>query len=137
MHDRDDDVVIGVVDDDVVEASNLQRQVLHNTDRLGVDKAESARETIRALNPDVKVDVFAGRLDAANAMSLMAGYDVVVDGADNFPTRYLVNDAALHLRVPVVHGSIFRFGASAHISFSISASHPHSAFVSFGESQWS
>jgi molybdopterin/thiamine biosynthesis adenylyltransferase/rhodanese-related sulfurtransferase len=100
---------IGVVDDDVVDSSNLQRQILHNIDRVGMAKVESARETLLALNPDVKVETHQERLVAANALSIMTGYDVVVDGGDNFPTRYLVNDASLHLRVPVVHGSIFRF----------------------------
>ncbi len=100
---------IGVVDDDVVDASNLQRQILHNIDRVGMAKVESARETLSALNPDVKVEMVRERLTAANALSIMDGHDVVLDGGDNFPTRYLVNDAALHLNVPVVHGSIFRF----------------------------
>ena len=100
---------IGVVDDDVVDPSNLQRQVLHNVERIGMTKVESARETLSALNPDVKVETHRVRLMASNAIEIMSGYDVVVDGGDNFPTRYLVNDASLHLSVPVVHGSIFRF----------------------------
>ena len=100
---------IGIVDDDVVDASNLQRQVLHNMDRIGMPKVESARESLLALNPDVKVIMHQVRLRAANVLDVMAGYDIVVDGCDNFPTRYLVNDASLHLQVPVVHGSIFRF----------------------------
>jgi molybdopterin/thiamine biosynthesis adenylyltransferase/rhodanese-related sulfurtransferase len=100
---------IGIVDDDVVDASNLQRQVLHNVDRIGMPKVDSARETLLALNPDVKVEMHGERLNASNALSIMAGYDVIVDGGDNFPTRYLVNDASLHLKTPVVHGSIFRF----------------------------
>jgi molybdopterin/thiamine biosynthesis adenylyltransferase/rhodanese-related sulfurtransferase len=100
---------IGVVDDDVVDASNLQRQVLHNMDRVGVAKVDSAAETLTALNPDVKVEPHRERLTAANALRIMSGYDVILDGGDNFPTRYLVNDASLHLKVPVVHGSIFRF----------------------------
>jgi sulfur-carrier protein adenylyltransferase/sulfurtransferase len=100
---------IGVVDFDVVDRTNLQRQVLHNLDRVGMPKTESAREAITALNPDVKVVTHNTRLDADNALDIMKGYDVVLDGGDNFPTRYLVNDASLHLRVPVVHGSIFRF----------------------------
>lgn len=100
---------LGVVDDDVVDASNLQRQVIHNIDRIGMAKTDSARETLTALNPDVKVETYRERLMAENALDIMRGYDVVVDGGDNFPTRYLVNDAALHLDVPVVHGSIFRF----------------------------
>jgi molybdopterin/thiamine biosynthesis adenylyltransferase/rhodanese-related sulfurtransferase len=100
---------IGIVDYDVVDRTNLQRQVLHNLDRVGMAKTESAREAIAALNPDVKVITHNERLGAANALAVMAGYDVVLDGGDNFPTRYLVNDASLHLKVPVVHGSIFRF----------------------------
>ncbi|HJQ75921.1 MAG TPA: molybdopterin-synthase adenylyltransferase MoeB [Acidimicrobiia bacterium] len=100
---------IGVVDDDIVDVSNLQRQVLHNVDRVGLPKVESATESITSLNPDVKVEPHRERLTAANALRLMNGYDVVVDGGDNFPTRYLVNDASLHLGVPIVHGSIFRF----------------------------
>ena len=100
---------IGVVDYDVVDRTNLQRQVLHNLDRVGMPKTESAREAISALNPDVKVITHYERLGADNALDIMRGYDVVLDGGDNFPTRYLVNDVSLHLRVPVVHGSIFRF----------------------------
>jgi len=100
---------IGVVDDDVVDASNLQRQVLHNIDRVGMPKVDSARETLAALNPDVKVETHRERLSASNALRIMSDYDVVVDGGDNFPTRYLVNDVSLHAGVPVVHGSIFRF----------------------------
>ncbi|MGD2060464.1 MAG: molybdopterin-synthase adenylyltransferase MoeB [Acidimicrobiia bacterium] len=100
---------IGIVDDDIVDASNLQRQVLHNVDRVGMPKVDSALETLTALNPDVKVETHRERLNASNALRIMSGYDVVVDGGDNFPTRYLVNDASLHLDVPVVHGSIFRF----------------------------
>ena len=100
---------IGIVDDDVVDASNLQRQVLHNIDRIGMPKVESARESLVALNPDVKVQMHRQRLMAENAMSIMTGYEVILDGGDNFPTRYLINDVSLHLDVPVVHGSIFRF----------------------------
>ena len=100
---------LGVVDFDVVDASNLQRQILHNMDRLGHPKVDSARETLTALNPDVKVEPYRQRLSAHNVLDIMSGYDLVVDGGDNFPTRYLVNDASLHLRVPVVHGAIFRF----------------------------
>ena len=100
---------IGIVDYDTVDATNLQRQVLHNLDRVGMSKTDSARETLSALNPDVKVVTHNERLGAENVMRIMTGYDVVVDGGDNFPTRYLVNDASLHLLVPVVHGAIFRF----------------------------
>ena len=100
---------IGLVDYDVVDASNLQRQIIHNIDRLGQPKVESARETLTALNPDVKVEPHNVRLAADNVVEILSGYDVIIDGGDNFPTRYLVNDASLHLRKPVVHGSIFRF----------------------------
>ncbi|GMQ85336.1 MAG: molybdopterin-synthase adenylyltransferase MoeB [Acidimicrobiia bacterium] len=100
---------IGIVDFDVVDTSNLQRQILHNVERIGQPKVDSARETLTALNPDIKVVTYNERLSAANVLDIFAGYDVVVDGGDNFPTRYLVNDAALHLRIPVVHGSVFRF----------------------------
>ncbi len=106
---------LGIVDFDVVDASNLQRQILHGLDRLGQLKVESARETLAALNPDVKVEPYHQRLSVDNVLDIMSGYDVVVDGADNFPTRYLVNDASLHLRVPVVHGSIFRFEGQASV----------------------
>ncbi|HEY0484490.1 MAG TPA: molybdopterin-synthase adenylyltransferase MoeB [Kofleriaceae bacterium] len=100
---------IGVIDDDVVDASNLQRQLLHTTDRVGVAKVDSAETTLRGLNPDVKVDKHRTRITSDNALALIGAYDVVVDGADNFATRYLVNDAALRLGKPVIHASIFRF----------------------------
>ena len=100
---------IGIVDFDVVDSTNLQRQVLHNVERLGQSKVESARETLGALNPDVKVVTYNEMLSSENVLRILGGYDVILDGGDNFPTRYLVNDASLHLRVPVVHGSIFRF----------------------------
>ncbi len=100
---------IGVVDSDIVEANNLQRQVVHNTDRIGIPKAQSTRDTLTRLNPDVKVVPHEFRIDASNAHELIAAYDVVVDGSDNFDTRYVVNDAAVALGKPVVHGSIFRF----------------------------
>jgi molybdopterin/thiamine biosynthesis adenylyltransferase len=100
---------IGLVDDDIVDASNLQRQVIHSQDRVGTQKVESARRSIAALNSDVKVESYAGRLNASNALDLLAGYDVIIDGADNFPTRYLINDAAMHLGAPVVHGSVLRY----------------------------
>jgi molybdopterin/thiamine biosynthesis adenylyltransferase/rhodanese-related sulfurtransferase len=104
---------LGIVDFDVVDPSNLQRQVLHNRERIGRLKVDSAAETIGLLTPDVEVVRYPDRLSAANALEIMSGYDLVVDGADNFPTRYLVNDCSLHLRVPVVHGSIFRFEGQA------------------------
>jgi sulfur-carrier protein adenylyltransferase/sulfurtransferase len=100
---------IGLVDDDVVDASNLQRQVIHNTERIGVPKTESARLTIEALNPDVKVVEHRIRLDAGNILGILEDYDVIVDGADNFPTRYLLNDASVRLRKPVVSASILSF----------------------------
>jgi molybdopterin/thiamine biosynthesis adenylyltransferase/rhodanese-related sulfurtransferase len=100
---------IGLVDDDVVDASNLQRQVIHNTERVGVPKTESARRTIEALNPDVNVIEHRMRLDAENILGIIEGYDVIVDGADNFPTRYLLNDASVRLRKPVVSASILSF----------------------------
>ena len=101
---------LGIVDDDVVDESNLQRQIVHSTERLGDSKAESAKRTIAALNPDVTVEVFAERLTTENADRILgAGWDVIVDGADNFPTRYLLNDASVFHGIPVVHGSIYRF----------------------------
>jgi sulfur-carrier protein adenylyltransferase/sulfurtransferase len=100
---------IGLVDDDVVDASNLQRQVIHNTERIGMPKTESARLFIEGLNPDVKVVEHNGRLDASNILEIIGDYDIVVDGADNFPTRYLLNDASVRLRKPVVSASILGF----------------------------
>ncbi len=100
---------IGIIDADVVDDSNLQRQILHNTSRIGQYKAESAKETIEALNPDVKVITHIERLDETNVERIIADYDIIVDGTDNFPTRYLLNDAALIAKKPVVHGSVFRF----------------------------
>ena len=101
---------IGIVDDDRVDASNLQRQVAHSTTRLGEWKAESAKRTIEALNPDVAVKTFQERLTSENVDRILGeGWDVIVDGADNFPTRYLLNDASVWHGIPVVHGSIFRF----------------------------
>jgi sulfur-carrier protein adenylyltransferase/sulfurtransferase len=100
---------LGLVDDDVVDESNLQRQVIHTTDRVGVPKTESARITISELNPDVEVVEHRTRLDADNVLEIIEGYDVIVDGADNFPTRYLLNDASVRLRKPVVSASILAF----------------------------
>jgi len=99
---------IGIIDADTVDDSNLQRQILHNTDRIGKYKAESARETIKALNPDINVITYIDRLNETNVQQLVAEYDVIIDGTDNFPTRYLLNDAALLANKPVVHGSVFR-----------------------------
>ena len=100
---------IGIVDMDVVDASNLQRQILHNIDRVGDRKVDSAKKTLTMLNPDVDVVTYDTRLCAENVIEILSGYDVVVDGADNFPSRYLLNDASVKLGIPVVHGSIFRF----------------------------
>lgn len=100
---------LGIIDDDTVDATNLQRQILHNMDRVGMAKVESAGKTLRGLNPDLKVVPFKSRLTSDNVMEVLSQFDVIVDGADNFQTRYLVNDAALKLGKPVVHASIFRF----------------------------
>lgn len=100
---------LGIVDDDLVDESNLQRQVIHNTERVGVPKTESARQTIEALNPDVNVVEHRTRLDASNILGIIEDYDILVDGADNFPTRYLLNDASVRLRKPVVSASILTF----------------------------
>ncbi|HUG86794.1 MAG TPA: molybdopterin-synthase adenylyltransferase MoeB, partial [Euzebya sp.] len=100
---------IGIVDMDVVDDSNLQRQILHNLDRIGERKVDSAKKTLTALNPDVNVVTYDTRLGADNVIDILSGYDVVVDGADNFPSRYVLNDASVKLGIPVVHGSIFRF----------------------------
>ena len=104
---------LGLVDDDVVDESNLQRQVIHSTDRLGRPKVESARVAIEGLNPDVTVVAHPVRLSKENVFDVLDGYDIVVDGSDNFATRYLVNDACVLLGVPVVHGAIFRFEGQA------------------------
>jgi molybdopterin/thiamine biosynthesis adenylyltransferase len=100
---------IGIIDMDVVDASNLQRQILHNLERIGDRKVDSAKKTLSLINPDVNVVTYDVRLGADNVMDILNGYDVIVDGTDNFPTRYLVNDASVKLGIPVVHGSIFRF----------------------------
>ncbi len=100
---------LGIVDDDVVDVSNLQRQVIHATSRVGVPKVDSAEQAIKDLNPDVKVEKFETRLDASNIMEILDGYDIVVDGVDNFPTRYLLNDATVRLRIPVVSAAILGF----------------------------
>jgi molybdopterin/thiamine biosynthesis adenylyltransferase/rhodanese-related sulfurtransferase len=100
---------LGLVDDDVVDESNLQRQVIHNTTRVGIPKVESAKQTINELNPDVKVRTHALRLSSENVLDVIRDYDLVVDGTDNFQTRYLLNDASLMLKKPVVNASIFQF----------------------------
>ena len=100
---------LGMIDDDVVDASNLQRQILHGTDRLATNKVDSAERTLKNLNPDVRVEKHRARITSVNAIDLLGRYDVIIDGADNFATRYLVNDVALKLAKPVIHASIFRF----------------------------
>ncbi len=106
---------LGIIDMDVVDESNLQRQILHNMDRVGERKVDSAKKTLTGLNPDVNVVTYDVRLGADNVLDIFAGYDVIIDGTDNFPTRYLVNDASLKLDIPVVHGSIFRFEGQASV----------------------
>src|SRR5580765_4161231 len=100
---------IGIVDSDVVDRSNLQRQILHTEDRIGMAKVDSAEIAMSALNPDITIVKYTDRLTSENVLDVINGYDVIVDGTDNFPTRYLLNDASLVKRIPVVHGSIFRF----------------------------
>jgi molybdopterin/thiamine biosynthesis adenylyltransferase/rhodanese-related sulfurtransferase len=106
---------LGIIDMDVVDESNLQRQILHNMERIGDRKVDSAKKTLTAINPDVNVVTYDVRLGADNILDIIDGYDVIVDGTDNFPTRYLVNDASLLKRIPVVHGSIFRFEGQASV----------------------
>jgi molybdopterin/thiamine biosynthesis adenylyltransferase len=100
---------LGIIDMDVVDESNLQRQILHNMERVGERKVDSAKKTLVAMNPDLNVVTYDTRLGADNIIEILSGYDVVIDGADNFPSRYLLNDASVKLGIPVVHGSIFRF----------------------------
>ena len=100
---------LGIVDDDVVDLSNLQRQVIHTTDGVGTPKVDSAEQAIHALNPDVNVVKYQARIDASNIVEIIEGYDVIVDGVDNFPTRYLLNDATVRLKIPVVSASILGF----------------------------
>jgi sulfur-carrier protein adenylyltransferase/sulfurtransferase len=100
---------LGIVDDDVVDLSNLQRQVIHSSERIGMPKVDSAEQTINELNPDVDVVKHRVRLDASNIMEIIEGWDVIVDGLDNFPSRYLLNDASVRLRIPVVSASILGF----------------------------
>ncbi len=108
---------IGLVDFDVVDFSNLQRQVIHGTPDVGRPKLQSARERIQAINPEVRLDLYETRLTSANALDIVRPYDIVIDGTDNFPTRYLVNDACVLLRKPNVYGSIFRFDGQASVFF--------------------
>src|SRR4051795_9325000 len=100
---------LGIVDDDEVDVSNLQRQVIHTTSRVGEPKVDSAERAVKDLNPGVNVEKYATRLDASNIMEIIEGYDVIVDGVDNFPTRYLLNDATVRLKIPVVSASILGF----------------------------
>jgi adenylyltransferase/sulfurtransferase len=104
---------IGIIDDDIVDDSNLQRQVAHTTDRIGMPKVESAKAAIEAINPDVKVITYQTRLDKENILDIFSQYDIILDGTDNFSTRYLINDACVILGKPNVHGSIFRFEGQA------------------------
>lgn len=108
---------LGLVDFDVVDFSNLQRQVLHGTSDVGRPKLHSARDRLQEINPGVRVDLYETRLTSANAMSIFAPYDVVIDGTDNFATRYLVNDACVLLNKPNVYGSIFRFDGQASVFY--------------------
>jgi adenylyltransferase/sulfurtransferase len=108
---------IGLVDFDVVDFSNLQRQVLHGTADVGKSKLNSARDRLQAINPEVRLDLYETRLDSSNALSIFEPYDIVIDGTDNFPTRYLVNDACVLLKKPNVYGSIFRFDGQASVFY--------------------
>jgi molybdopterin/thiamine biosynthesis adenylyltransferase/rhodanese-related sulfurtransferase len=108
---------IGIVDMDVVDVSNLQRQILHTNDRVGMPKVESARLTLTGLNPDIKIVGYQERVSSENIMALIGEYDVIVDGCDNFPTRYLVNDACVMANKPNVHGSIFQFEGQATVFY--------------------
>ena len=108
---------LGIIDNDVVDISNLQRQILHANDRVGMPKVESAKKTLEALNPDVKVVPYQAKLTSENIMEVIKDYDFVVDGCDNFPTRYLVNDACVLTKKPNVHGSIFQFEGQATVFY--------------------
>jgi sulfur-carrier protein adenylyltransferase/sulfurtransferase len=108
---------LGIIDNDVVDISNLQRQILHANDRVGKPKVESAKQTLEALNPDVKVVPYQAKLTSENIMEIIKDYDLVVDGCDNFPTRYLVNDACVLAGKPNVHGSIFQFEGQATVFY--------------------
>jgi adenylyltransferase/sulfurtransferase len=108
---------IGIIDHDVVDLSNLQRQILHTTDRVGMPKIESAQKTLNALNPDVTVIGFNERLASENVMRIIKDFDVIVNGCDNFPTRYLINDACAMAKKPLVDGSIFQFEGQATVFY--------------------
>ena len=103
---------LGIIDNDVVDRSNLQRQVAHAEDRIGMPKVDSAEIAVKEINPEVKVNKYNVRLDATNIMDILPGYDVVIDGLDNFPTRYLLNDASVRLQIPVVSASILGWDGS-------------------------
>ncbi|HCU25608.1 MAG TPA: molybdopterin biosynthesis protein MoeB, partial [Deltaproteobacteria bacterium] len=106
---------LGIIDNDVVDRSNLQRQILHNEERIGEPKVESAKQTLKALNPDINVITYRERLSRENVMDITRDYDVIVNGCDNFPTRYLINDACVFLKKPLVDGSIFRFDGQVNV----------------------
>jgi adenylyltransferase/sulfurtransferase len=108
---------IGIIDNDVVDLSNLQRQILHNNERIGMPKVESAKLTLQGLNPDVHVIPYQEKLTSKNIMEIIKDYDIIVDGCDNFPTRYLVNDACVLAKKPNVHGSIFQFEGQATVFY--------------------
>ncbi len=108
---------MGIIDPDVVDLSNLQRQILHTNDRIGQPKTESAKQTLQALNPDVRVITYQDKLTSENVMDIIKDYDIIVDGCDNFPTRYLVNDACVMVNKPNVHGSIFQFDGQASVFY--------------------
>jgi molybdopterin/thiamine biosynthesis adenylyltransferase/rhodanese-related sulfurtransferase len=115
---------LGIVDDDLVDRSNLQRQILHTDDRVGTPKVESARVTLTALNPDLRVVSHPVRLTKDNVEEIFSGYDLVLDGTDNFPTRYLINDACVKLRLPNVHGAIYRFDGQLSVFWPACPEHP-------------
>jgi molybdopterin/thiamine biosynthesis adenylyltransferase/rhodanese-related sulfurtransferase len=106
---------LGIVDFDMVEENNLQRQIIHSTSRIGINKAQSAADTIRDLNPDVQVDIWTERLTPDNINSILEGFDIVIDATDNFDTRYLVNEAAVERGIPSIYGSIYRFEGYASV----------------------
>jgi adenylyltransferase/sulfurtransferase len=108
---------MGIIDPDVVDLSNLQRQILHTNDRIGQPKTDSAKQTLQALNPDVRVITYQEKLTSENVMEIIKDYDIIVDGCDNFPTRYLVNDACVMVKKPNVHGSIFQFDGQASVFY--------------------
>jgi len=108
---------MGIIDPDVVDLSNLQRQILHTNDRIGQPKTDSAKQTLQALNPDVRIITYQEKLTSENVLEIIKDYDIIVDGCDNFPTRYLVNDACVMVNKPNVHGSIFQFDGQASVFY--------------------